>query len=107
MSWPGSIPQSAGFFSLQWFTRVRSVAASASRSTGLAHDKAVAHGFTRRRKRPMVRSDREQKAEEFRRYAALCSKMAEQMSNRENRNRMLEMAQHFLQLAQKEAADTE
>jgi hypothetical protein len=50
-------------------------------------------------------SDPRQKASDFRRYAALCSKFAEQMSLRDNRDRMMEMAQRFLELAQKEEAN--
>lgn len=44
---------------------------------------------------------------EFRRYAGMCVEMAERMSVRENRDRMMEMAQRFLQLAEKEAAEEE
>jgi hypothetical protein len=50
-------------------------------------------------------SDAQQKASDFRRYAALCSKFAETMSVRDNRDRMMEMAQRFLELAQKEEAN--
>jgi hypothetical protein len=46
-------------------------------------------------------------AEEFRRYAAMCVAMAERMAVRENRDRMMEMAERFLKLAQKEDAKAE
>jgi len=60
-----------------------------------------------RRNGVMVMSDRQQNAAEFRRYATLCVKMAQRMSLRDNRDRMLEMAQHFQQLAHKEDAKAE
>ena len=53
----------------------------------------------------MIMSETVQKASDFRRYAALCSKFAETMSVRDNRDRMKEMGQRFLELAQKEEAD--
>ena len=46
-------------------------------------------------------------AEEFRRYAVMCAAMAERMSVLENRERMVEMAERFLKLAQKEDAKAE
>jgi hypothetical protein len=46
--------------------------------------------------------DRNDKAAEFRRQAALCLKVAERMSLNEDRDRMIEMVQHFLKLAQEE-----
>jgi hypothetical protein len=55
----------------------------------------------------MVMSDPQQKAEEFRRHAALCVAIAERMSLRDNRDRMMEMAKRFLELAQKEDAHSE
>lgn len=53
----------------------------------------------------VIMSDTVQKASDFRRYAALCSKFAETMSVRDNRDRMRDMAQRFLELAQKEEAN--
>ena len=44
---------------------------------------------------------------QFRRYAAMCVEMAERMSVLENRDRMVEMADRFLKLAQKEDAKAE
>ena len=46
-------------------------------------------------------------AAEFRRYAAMCVAMAERMSVVENRNRMMELAERFLKLAQNEDAKAE
>ena len=53
----------------------------------------------------MLMPDPQQKASDFRCYAALCSKFAEKMSVSDNRDRMMEMAQRFLELAQKEEAN--
>lgn len=47
-------------------------------------------------------SDGQQKAAELRSHAALCFKLAQRMSVRENHDRMMEMAQRFLDLAQNE-----
>jgi hypothetical protein len=52
----------------------------------------------------VIMSDAQERAAEFRRYAALCLQFAERMSLRDNRDRMMEMAQRFLDLAQKEEA---
>ena len=52
-------------------------------------------------------SDPQQKAAEFRRHAALCIKIARRMSLSENRDRAMEIAQQFLQLAQKEDSKAE
>jgi hypothetical protein len=52
-------------------------------------------------------SDRQKKAAEFRRQAALCLEVAERMSFHEDRDRMMEMAQHFLQLAREEDGKTD
>jgi hypothetical protein len=60
-----------------------------------------------KRRGVMVMSDWQQNAAEFRRYATLCVKIAQRMSLRDNRDRMMEMAQHFQQLAQKEDAKAE
>lgn len=49
-------------------------------------------------------SDPQQKSADLRRHAGLCMKLAERMSVRENRDRMIEMAQRFLELAQSEDA---
>lgn len=45
-------------------------------------------------------SNRQHRPAEFRRYAALCVEFANRMSVRENRDRMMEMAQLFRQLAE-------
>jgi len=55
----------------------------------------------------LVMSDPQQKAAELRRHATLCVKIAERLSLRDNRDRMMKMAQHFLQLAQQEDAKAE
>ena len=60
-----------------------------------------------KRRGVMVMSDRQQNAAEFRRYATLCVKIAQRMSLRDNQDRMMKMAQHFQQLAQKEDAKAE
>lgn len=60
-----------------------------------------------KRRGVMVMSDRQQNAAELRRYATLCVKIAQRMSLRDNQDRMMEMAQHFQQLAQKEDAKAE
>lgn len=52
-------------------------------------------------------SDPQQKAADLRRHATLCVKIAERLSLRDNRDRMMKMAQHFLQLAQQEDAKAE
>jgi hypothetical protein len=54
--------------------------------------------------RVQIMSDPVQRASDFRRYAALCSNFADRMSVPANRDRMMEMAQRFLELAQKEEA---
>jgi len=51
--------------------------------------------------------DQQHMATVFRHYASLCVEMAEGMSVRENRDRMMEMGDRFLQLAQKEDAKAE
>jgi len=52
----------------------------------------------------LIMSDPVQRASDFRRYAALCSKFAERMLVPANRDRMMEMAQRFLELAQNKEA---
>ena len=52
-------------------------------------------------------SDRQNKAAEFRRQAALCLEVAERMSLLEDRDRMMEMANQFLALAREEEAKAE
>jgi len=49
----------------------------------------------------------EGKAAEYRRQAAACLEVAERMSLRDDRARMLEMAQHWLELAQRAEAEGE
>lgn len=49
-------------------------------------------------------SDRQNEATEFRRQAALCLELAEQISLRTNRDRIMEMAQHFQRLAREKDA---
>ena len=56
---------------------------------------------------PAWMRDEQPMALEFRRYAAMCVAMAERMSVVENRNRMMEMAERFLQRAQKEDVKAE
>jgi len=56
---------------------------------------------------PAWMRDKQPMATEFRRYAAMCVGMAERMSVVENRNRMMEMAERFLQRAQKEDVKAE
>jgi hypothetical protein len=56
---------------------------------------------------PARMRDKQPMATEFRRYAAICVEMAERMSVLENRERMAEMAERFLKLAQKEDAKAE
>jgi len=51
--------------------------------------------------------DKQHMATEFRRYAVMCVGMAERMSVLENRDRMMEMAERFLQRAQKEDVKAE
>jgi hypothetical protein len=51
--------------------------------------------------------ERRQKAAEFRSRAALCLEVAERMSLREDRDRMIAMAQHFLTLAGQEEGKTD
>ena len=55
----------------------------------------------------LIMSDPQQKAAEFRRHATLCVKIAERLSLRDNRDRMMEMAEQFRQLAHKEDAKAE
>lgn len=55
----------------------------------------------------MIMSDPQQKAAEFRRHAAMCVAIAQRMSVRDNRDRMMEMAKRFLDLAQKADAHAE
>ncbi|HEU5273606.1 MAG TPA: hypothetical protein VFU97_08100 [Xanthobacteraceae bacterium] len=61
----------------------------------------------RQRRGVMVMSDPQQKAAELRRHAALCVAIAERMSLREHRDRMMDMAKRFLELAQKADANPE
>jgi hypothetical protein len=49
--------------------------------------------------------DRQDKSAEFRRHAAACIEVAERMSLREDRTCMMEMAQRWLELAQKAEAE--
>jgi hypothetical protein len=51
-------------------------------------------------------SGRETKAAEFRRQAALCLEVAERLSLQDDRERVLEMAKRFLDLALKEEGKT-
>jgi len=51
--------------------------------------------------------DRQDKSADFRRQAAACVEIAERMSLREDRARILEMAQRWLALAQKAEAAAE
>jgi hypothetical protein len=52
-------------------------------------------------------ADMQHKVTEFRRYAALCVEIAGRMSRRENRDRIMELAQRFLQMAEKEEGKAE
>jgi len=49
--------------------------------------------------------DRQDKSADFRRQAAACIEVAERVSLREDRARMMEMAQRWLELAQKAEAE--
>jgi hypothetical protein len=50
--------------------------------------------------------ERQEKAAEFRRQAAACIEVADRMSLQEDRARMTEMAQRWLELARKAEAET-
>lgn len=52
---------------------------------------------------PAWMHDKQHMATQFRRYAEMCVEMAKRMSVVENRERMMEMAERFLQLAKEEA----
>jgi hypothetical protein len=54
---------------------------------------------------PMTSS--KEKAAEFRRQATLCREVAERMSLEEDRARMIEMAEHWLELAKRAETETE
>jgi hypothetical protein len=54
-----------------------------------------------------IMTSSKEKAAEFRRQAAACLEVAERMSLEEDRARMIEMAEHWFELARRAEAESE